>query len=396
MTEEQAGEQAGTSAGESAPTSDGERRSLWRRIAGDGTHLGFWTLPVFIATALGGAVIAGAFAQVYYAQQVKQLEEETAAARTAAEVAAEDIETARQEALDEISEQLDGVRDALEVARPLEDPATAGVVALTVELTPAPPSPAPSPSPQPSNPQPDTSPTPSSDGEAQGAPLPQGAPADGATDDGEAGGGQAGEGASSGGPPPPVDGAPTRRAVGFVVAVDGGTSFVATTYGAVADSRTPDGVAPAVTVATPSGAVRGVVHAWDEPRGVAVVRIGTGDLPILPWRPAAAAVAQGDVVVLAAVTPGLVGVQLPGRIGAVTETVLVSDLPVDPVFDGAPLLDSVGRVIGLQSSTAAPFGDGSTGAITARQLCVELISGCDLLEQVDESDAPAAEEQPEG
>ena len=108
---------------------DEGRRSLWRRIAGDGSHLGFWTLPVFIATALGGAVVAGALAQVYYAQQVAQLEEETAAARAAAEVAAEDIDAARQEALDEIAQQLDGVRDALEVARPLEDPAAAGVVA---------------------------------------------------------------------------------------------------------------------------------------------------------------------------------------------------------------------------------------------------------------------------
>lgn len=363
MTEEQADERPSQASGSLGDPP--ARRSLWRRIAGDGSHLGFWTLPVFVATALGGAVIAGAFAQVYYAQQVDQLEEETAAARNAAEVAADDIEAARQEALDAISEQLGGVRDALEVARPLEDPAAAGVVALTVELTPEPAAP-PSPSP---DPQPSASPTPGGDGEAQGA------------------------------PPAPVEGAPMRRAVGFAVAVEGGTAFVATTFGAVADPRTPDGIAPAVTVTTPAGSARGIVHAWDEPRGVAVIRVDLPDLPVLPWRPASVAVQQGDVAVLAAVTPGLVGVQLPGRVGAVTDTVLVTDLPVDPVFDGAPLVDSVGRVIGLQSSTAAPFGDGSTGAITARQLCVELISGCDLLEQADESDQAedvAATEQPEG
>ncbi len=336
-----------------------ERRSLWRRIAGDGSHLGFWTLPVFVATALGGAVIAGALAQVYYAQQVADLEEETAAARAAAEVAAEDIEAARQEALDAIAEQLDGVRDALEVARPLEDPATAGVVALTVELTPAPPSPAPSPAAPGGQEQPD------------GAPLP--APAEDTTE-------------QPTGPPPPAAGARTRSAVGFAVAVDGGTTFVATTYGAIADPGTADGVAAAVTVASGGGSARGVVHAWDEARGVAVVRVDLADVPILPWRPAAVPVAQGDVVVLAAVTPGMVGVQLPGRLGAVTEDALVSDLPVDPVFDGAPLVDATGRVVGIQSSTAAPFG-----AVRARQLCVELISGCDLLEQVDEGDAAESE-----
>ena len=319
---------------------EGGRRSLWRRIAGDGSHLGFWTLPVFIATALGGAVIAGALAQVYYAQQVAQLEEETAAARAAAEVAAEDIDAARQEALDEIADQLDGVRDALDVARPLEDPAAAGVVALTVELTAptAPAAPAATPGTEPS-------PEPS---------------------------------------PSPAAPAPTRRATGFAVAVDDGATFVATAYAAVADPAAPDGVATAVTVTAASGSARGVVHAWDEVRGVAVVRVELGDVPVLPWRPADTPVGQGDVVVLAAVTPGLAGVQLPGRVGAVTDTVVVTDLPADPVYDGAPLVDADGRVVALQSSAARPFGPGSSGALLARALCVELVSGCDLLEEAAE------------
>lgn len=359
-----------------------QRRTLWRRIAGDGSHLGFWTLPVFVATALGGAVIAGALAQVYYAQQVARLEEETAAARTAAEVAAEDIEAARQEALDAISSELEGVRSALETARPLADPAAAGVVALTVELTPEP-----SPSPQPS---PDAPPgggedsQPGADEEPQGAPLP-------ATEDEEAPTEEAAEPSGPTEPPAAVPGAAIRNAVGFVVAVDGDATFVATSFGAIEDPFAPDGVAPAVTVTASAGSARGIVHAWDEARGVAVVRVTLPGVQPMPWRPVAVALEQGDVAVLAAVTPGLVGVQLPGRIGAVTDAALVTDLPVDPVFDGAPLVDAVGRVIGLQASTATPFGGGSTGAITARQLCVELISGCDLLEEPDPSDQASPE-----
>lgn len=326
------------------------RRSVWRRIVGDGSHLGFWTLPVFVATALGGAVIAGALAQVYYAQQVAQLEEETAAARAAAEVAAEDIDTARQDALDAIAEQLDGVRDALEVARPLEDPAAAGVVALTVELTSAPSSP---------------TPTASTDTGAS----------DTAASDTEDGADAA---------PPAPAAAPTRRAVGFAVAVEGDETFVATSFAAVADPRAPDGVARAVTVRAAAGEARGVVHAWDEARGVAVVRVPLVDVPVMPWRPVASPVGQGDVIVLAAVTPDLGGVQLPGRVGAVTDTAVVSDLPVDPVYDGAPLVDADGRVVAVQSSAARPFGPGSTGAVRAGQLCVELVSGCELLEQPNE------------
>lgn len=375
MAEEQ-GEQRRSQASDSL-AGDRQRRSLWRRIAGDGSHLGFWTLPVFVATALGGAVIAGALAQVYYAQQVAQLEEETAAARNAAEAATQDIEDARQEALAEISSELEGVRSAIETARPLPDPAAAGVVALAIELTPEPePSPSPEPSPDQEPPPEGGDTQPGSDDQTDGAPLPS---TEGEDETAE-------EPSGPSGPPEPVPGATVRNAVGFVVSVEGDTAFVATSHGAVADPFGADGVSPAVTVTAAAGSARGIVHAWDEARGVAVVRVTLADVEILPWRPAAAALEQGDVAVLAAVTPGLVGVQLPGRIGAATDTALVTDLPVDPVFDGAPLVDAVGRVIGLQSSTATPFGRGSTGAITARELCVELISGCELLEEADPSD----------
>lgn len=368
----------------------GQRRSPWRRIAGDGSHLGFWTLPVFVATALGGAVIAGALAQVYYSQQVAQLEEETAAARNAAEVATQDIEAARQEALDAISSELEGVRSAIETARPVEDPAAAGVVALAVELTPEP-SPSPQPSPDQAPPDEGGDTQPGGGDQQQGAPLPTTEGEDATTATTEA----TEEPSAPTGPPAAVPGARIRNAVGFVVAVDGDTVFVATSFGAIADRFDADGVAPAVTVAASAGSARGIVHAWDEARGVAVVRVTLPGVEILPWRPAAAAVEQGDVAVLAAVTPGLVGVQLPGRVGAVTDTALVTDLPLDPVFDGAPVVDAVGRVIGLQSSTATPFGRGSTGTITARQLCVELISGCDLLEESDPSDQ-ASEDRADG
>ncbi len=366
---------------EDAGLVEAPRRGLWQRLAGDGQHLGFWTLPVFVATALGGAVIAGSIANVYYGQQVAALEDETRAARTAAEVAATDIEAARQEALAAIGEQVDAVRDALEAARPLADPASEGVVAMVVELAPEP---APSPSPAVAPQEPAPAPTESTGGDGQ---------LDGALAAATTQEPTTAPPTSSDSAPPAVPGAPTRPAVGFVVAVDGDTVFLATSYGAVADPRSRDGVAPAVTVATPGGTARGVVHAWDEARHVAVVRVRVGALPILPWRPAALPVEPGAVSVLAAVTPDLVGVQLPGRVGAVTATILVTDLPLDPLFDGAPVLDAQGRVVGLQASTANPFGRRGGGVIPAAQLCVELVSGCDLLEQPDETDEVS--QQPE-
>jgi S1-C subfamily serine protease len=380
-----AAEPAGSPVGSPAPMAAPPRRSLWRRVAGDANHLGFWTLPVFVMTAFGGAIIAGVIANVYYAQQVASLEEETRVARMVAEVAASDIDAAREDALSAIDEQVDAVRQQLEAARPLEDPATAGVVALVIELAPAADAPSdPSPSPSPSqSPSPNQDQAPARESQADGALVasttdePTAAPRPGATP----------APAPLVGPPPPAPDAVLRNAVGFVVAVSGGDVYIATSYGVIDDPSSPDGVAPAVTALTNGGTARGVVHAWDRSRHVAIVRIALDALPILPWRPSTVPVQPGDVTVLAAVTPGLVGLQLPGRVGAVTPEALITDLPMDPAFDGAPVLDARGRVVGMQSSTAAPFGSGGGSVIPAAQLCVELVSGCELLMQADPSDS---------
>jgi hypothetical protein len=385
---------AGSPDASPVPTAASPRRSLWRRVAGDANHLGFWTLPVFVMTALGGAIIAGVIANVYYAQQVASLEEETRDARMAAEVAASDIDAARKDALSAIDEQVDAVRQQLEAARPLEDPATAGVVALVVELAPAAAASSDAAGGQPSQPpasdpasdsasDPASDPAPARESQVDGALVasstaePTAAPRPGATP----------APAPVVGPPPPAPDAVLRNAVGFVVAVSGGDVYIATSYGVIDDPNSPDGVAPAVTALTDGGTARGVVHAWDRSRHVAIVRIALDALPILPWRPSSVPVQPGDVTVLAAVTPGLVGLQLPGRVGAVTPEALITDLPMDPAFDGAPVLDARGRVVGMQSSTAAPFGSSGGSVIPAAQLCVELVSGCELLMQADPSDS---------
>lgn len=329
-----------------------QRRGLRDRLLGDRDHLGWWTLPVFVAVALLGAVGAGTLAAVRYEQQVAALTDETAEARAAAQGAAEDVESAREEALAAIDEQVASVRDAIEVGTPLDDVAAAGVVAVRVELTgvvasgTVTPEPTPTPGPQQPSPSP---PSPS---------------------------------------PPPSSGPTSRQGVGFVVAVDGGDSFVATSYGLVDDPGGPDGVAASVEVTAAGGVtVRGVVHAWDEAAHVAVLRVPLEGLEPLPWRPAEEELGTGDVVVLAGVTPGLVGVQLPGRLGGIDGDLVVTDLPVDPTLDGSPLLDATGRVVALQSSTADDRGPAS--ALVARTLCRTVIQGCAQLEQAAPTTSPS-------
>lgn len=330
-------------------TAAGSRRTLADRVLGDGGHLGWWTLPVFVAVALVGAVTAGTLAAVRYEQQVAALEEETRGARAAAERAAADVEDARAEALAEIEEQVAAVRGALEVTTPLDDVAASGVLALRVQLT----------------------------GVGGAGTVEQ--------DPGDGGDADPSQDPSQDPPPaPPAEEPPVptqRDGVGFVVAVEAGELFVATTYDLVADPGGPDGVAAGVEVRLPGGErVDGVVHAWDADDAVAVVRVAGDGLEPLPWRPADEPIAVGDTVVLAGVTPGMVGVQLPGRVGALGDGLLVTDLPTDPLLDGAPLVDGLGRVVGLQGSTyRAP--DGTASALPAALLCRSLVRSCELLEQ---------------
>ena len=48
---------------------------------GDRRRVGLWILPLFLVTALIGAVLAGGLAALYYAQRVGQLEDATSSAR---------------------------------------------------------------------------------------------------------------------------------------------------------------------------------------------------------------------------------------------------------------------------------------------------------------------------
>lgn len=329
----------------------------WReRILGGRERLGWWTLPVFVAVGLAGAVLTGALATVYYGQQVDALEDETRDARLTAERAAEDVDRARQEALDEIDEQVQSVREALTGTFPFEDPLAEGVVAIRAFV---------------------------------GAPPPE-APA-----------GDEGDGTSpavqeteqpteeqASPPPPTVAPQPQpqiseRVGSGFAVALEDGVAFIATTFSVVADPDAPGGVVQAVEVRSSQGTFNGTVHSWDEGRDLALIRATVGTIALLPWRQADRGLAIGDRIVLAGATPTPNPVQLSGQIGYLDVAVLVTDIVGLPYLRGAPLVDGNGQVVGVFSTDYMPFGLAAgqrQSSIPAQLLCERLLRNCESLE----------------
>ena len=109
------------------------RSQLRDRLFGDDRHIGLWIFPLFVMAALLGATTIGGLAVLYYAQQVRDLEETTAAARRQLDEAVEDVRTAADDAQEDIDKQVAEARDEFSRRSPVQVPADAGIYAVSAE-----------------------------------------------------------------------------------------------------------------------------------------------------------------------------------------------------------------------------------------------------------------------
>jgi S1-C subfamily serine protease len=321
----------------------------WReRLLGDRDRLGWWLVPLFFIVGLGGAVLAGSLAVVYYAQQVAELEEETRSAREELVGAAEDVREAADDALEEIDREVASVRDELARGLPLEEALEVGVVRLEVDTQ--------------LEVARDEPPPPADEEADEGAQDPD---ADDAARDQAA--------------TPPPEPVPLRRAgSGFVAVVDGGTAFLVTSLGLLDDPRSDDRV-PAdvdVTVRLPAGSTTASVHSWDEANDLLLLRAYIGNVEPLPWRAEGEEdVAPCDRVVAVGATPDLQAVRVGAEVSAVTQRALVTTLPALHLLAGGPVVDVEGRVVGVASESHEALG-GDPLVVPIRRLCDDLLATC--------------------
>jgi S1-C subfamily serine protease len=321
---------------------------------------------------LGGAVLAGSLAVVYYAQQVSQLESETREAREQLIGAADEVREAADEALAAIDEEVEAVREELARGLPLEDALDVGVVRLEVDARlegDAGQQPEPESRVEPATFRPQAARAAPEDDEDDEDPEDDEEPEPEADDEEEV--------------TPPADPAPRREiplrrsGTGFVVVVDGGTAFLVTSLGLLDDPRTDERV-PAdveVTARLSAGSTTATVHSWDEANDLLLLRANIGNVEPLPWREQNDALAPGDRVIAVGATPDLEPVRVGSEVAAVSGRALVTSLPALRFLDGGPVVDVDGNVVGVTTASHHALG-GDPVVVPIHRLCDQLLSTC--------------------
>jgi S1-C subfamily serine protease len=341
----------------SAPSSGGGTSpDLRTRILGDRDRLGWWLVPLFIMVGLGGAVLAGSLAVVYYAQQVSQLEEETRTAREDLVGAADEVREATDEALETIDDEVTSVREELARGLPLENALELGVVRLEVDAQ-----------------LERTSRQGGSGNQGDVEPAAADDESDGAQQPGDDGGGT--DGGSSGQAAEPIR--LRRSGTGFVVVADGQTVFLVTSLGLLDDPRTDERIPVdvEVDVRLSGGSTTATVHSWDESNDLLLLRSQIRNVEPLPWREDGQGLSPGDRVVAIGATPDLEAVRVGSEVAGVSSRALVTSLPALRLVAGGPVVDVDGNVVGVSSAAHGGLG-GDPVVIPIRRLCDDLLRSC--------------------
>lgn len=312
-------------------------RSLWVRfkegLFGGPRRLGFWTVPLFVAVGLLGAVLAGSLAAVYYAQKVDALRAETEAARRDLATAVEQVSEAAEQARTDIQDEVAAVRDELAVTPPIEDATAAGVASVRAVAVVRP---AQEPSPPPAGP--------------------------GGTEEPQE-------------PARPAE-TVTRTGSAFAVVVGEGQAFFVTAFAVVADPQRPGFPVGQAELTYGGATVGSEVHSWDADRDLALLRVtGLPRVEVPEWRPEDDEVTTGARLFAVGLTPTGTLSQVGVSVGAAEPGALLLDTALPDVARGGPVVDGGGRVVAVASTSYAPYGAGGAAnpAIPVRVLCESLI-----------------------
>ncbi len=140
----------------------------------------------------------------------------------------------------------------------------------------------------------------------------------------------------------------------FVVFSDTQQSFLITSFTTVAASGTAPG--PEILLRKGSEEVPASVSSVDPSLDVALLVIDRPDLPPLPWADPGEDSAAGDRVFAISGLGSGGGAVSQGFVADVAANGIQHDAAVGAAFQGGPLLDADGRVLGVLSRNYAPLG----------------------------------------
>jgi S1-C subfamily serine protease len=167
------------------------------------------------------------------------------------------------------------------------------------------------------------------------------------------------------------DGAPSVGSA-FVVFSDAEQSFLLTSFATVrAATRAPG---PEVRVRQGDEELVATLVSWEEARDLALLTIPRGGVERLAW---AGGTRTGERVFSISGLGGAGGSASQGLVGDVSAAGIQHDTPVGMQFQGAPLVNASGEVVGVSSRTYAPLGFTPQAVYFAPPIgdaCIELLA----------------------
>ncbi len=167
-------------------------------------------------------------------------------------------------------------------------------------------------------------------------------------------------------------GAPTVGS-GFAVASDNEQTFVVTSFATVRAATARPG--PAVEVRQRDQTVKATLWTWDESKDLALLIVQRGKVPTLGFADKGS-VKTGERVFALSALGALGGAATQGFVADVSSPGIQHDASIGQAFQGGPLLDSDGKVVGVSSRSFAPLGfqsDNVWWAPAIRQACEKIL-----------------------
>ena len=160
----------------------------------------------------------------------------------------------------------------------------------------------------------------------------------------------------------------------FAVASDPGQALLVTSYTAVRAATVAGG--PEVTVVRGTERLPATLWTWQEERDLALLVVARGDAPTLAFAPPEPPVRVGDRIFAVSGLGGTGASVTQGFVGDVSAAGVQHDAAVGPAFQGGPLLNSAGEVVGVASRAYAPLGFASDGpffAVPVQAVCERVL-----------------------
>jgi S1-C subfamily serine protease len=140
---------------------------------------------------------------------------------------------------------------------------------------------------------------------------------------------------------------------GFAVASDDNQTFVLTSYATIRAATVRPG--PAIEVRQRDAVVKATLWTWDESKDLALLILQKGKVPTLPFA-AKGSVKTGMRIFAVSALGAQGGAASQGFVADVSSPGIQHDASVGQAFQGGPLLDSDGKVVGIASRSFAPLG----------------------------------------